>query len=91
MLFPVPDNDPSCHGWPLQSTVDQWIAFVDAHTLILQLVKGIINPDNKPIHNVFQNRLTSVLTVLEKHPATRKFLERGLDSPASHLFGPALP
>ncbi|KAI0283752.1 hypothetical protein BC826DRAFT_1110086 [Russula brevipes] len=41
----------------------------------LNLVKGIINPYNKPIHTqvhtVFQDRLISALTVLEKHLANR--------------------
>ncbi|KAI0285593.1 hypothetical protein BC826DRAFT_1109257 [Russula brevipes] len=60
--------------------VDQWVAFTDAeiaryNTLILHLVKGTISPYNKPIHTVFQDRLTSALTVLEKHLANRTFLE----------------
>ncbi|KAN0136621.1 hypothetical protein V8E53_005668 [Lactarius tabidus] len=59
--------------------IDQWIEFVDSeiaryNTLILQLVKGAISPYNKPIHTVFQERITSSLTILEKHLATRTFL-----------------
>jgi len=58
--------------------VDQWVAFVDDvaryNSLILQLVKGAITPYNKPIHNVFQDRLTSALTILEKHLVTRTYL-----------------
>ena len=60
------------------------------NTLILQLVKGAINPYNKPvcyhslsgfptqtpfqIHTVFQDRLTAALTIIEKHLATRTYL-----------------
>lgn len=60
------------------------------NTLILQLVKGAINPYNKPvchhplscfstqtsfqIHAVFQDRLTASLTIIEKHLATRTYL-----------------
>ncbi|KAH9985032.1 elongation factor 1-gamma [Russula vinacea] len=61
------------HGATEGALVDQWVAFVDAdisrhNTLILQLVKGTINPYNKP------DRLTSALTLVEKHLATRTFL-----------------
>jgi elongation factor 1-gamma len=67
------------HGATEGAVVDQWVAFVDAdishyNTLILQLVKGTINPYNKPIHTVFQDRLTSALTILEKHLASRTYL-----------------
>jgi len=66
-------------GVPEAALVDQWVAFVDAdiaryNTLILQLVKGAINPYNKPIHTVFQDRLTASLTIIEKHLATRTYL-----------------
>ncbi|KAI0296968.1 elongation factor 1-gamma [Multifurca ochricompacta] len=59
--------------------VDQWVAFVDStiahnNSLILQLVKGVINPYNKPIHTVFLDRLTSSLTIIEKHLDTHTFL-----------------
>lgn len=67
------------HGATEAALVDQWVAFVDSdiayyNTLILQLVKGAINPYNKPIHTVFQDRIASALTILEKHLATRTFL-----------------
>jgi len=66
-------------GVPEAALVDQWVAFVDAdiaryNTLILQLVKGAINPYNKPIHTVFQDRLTAALTIIEKHLSTRTYL-----------------
>jgi hypothetical protein len=52
---------------PLQSTVDQWVAFVDAryNTLILQLVKGIIDP------YILQARafFSSLDSVLFKYPS----------------------
>jgi len=59
--------------------VDQWVAFVDSdiaryNYLILQLVRGAINPYNKPIHNLFQERLTSALNILERHLAAHTFL-----------------
>jgi len=59
--------------------VDQWVGFVDSdiaryNTLILQLVKGAITPYNKPIHTIFQERITVALTILEKHLATRTYL-----------------
>ncbi|KAI0000808.1 elongation factor 1-gamma [Russula compacta] len=67
------------HGATEAALVDQWVAFVDAdivhyNTLILELVKGAISPYNKPIHTVFQERLKTALTLLEKHLATRTFL-----------------
>jgi len=67
------------HGPTENALVDQWVAFVDAdisryNALILQLVKGTINPYNKPIHNVFQDRLNSALVILERHLATHTYL-----------------
>ncbi|KAN0120619.1 hypothetical protein V8E52_004446 [Russula decolorans] len=67
------------HGATEGALVDQWVAFVDAdisryNTLVLQLVKGNISPYNKPIHTVFQDRLSSALVILEKHLTTRTYL-----------------
>ncbi|KAH9034536.1 elongation factor 1-gamma [Lactarius hengduanensis] len=75
----APNSSLIGHGATEAALVDQWVAFVDSdiahyNTLILQLVKGAINPYNKPIHTVFQDRITSALTILEKHLATRTFL-----------------
>ncbi|KAI0297134.1 hypothetical protein BC826DRAFT_1174519 [Russula brevipes] len=58
---------------PLQSTVDQWVTFVDSRSTllsVLQLVKGTIDPYNKA------HRLTSALTgtVLERHLPSHTFL-----------------
>ncbi|KAF8266028.1 elongation factor 1-gamma [Lactarius quietus] len=67
------------HGATEAALVDQWVGFVDSdiaryNTLILQLIKGAISPYNKPIHTVFQERITIALTILEKHLATRTYL-----------------
>ncbi|KAH9068037.1 elongation factor 1-gamma [Lactarius deliciosus] len=75
----APNSSLIGHGATEAALVDQWVAFVDSdiahyNTLILQLVKGAISPYNKPIHTVFQERITSALTILEKHLATRTFL-----------------
>jgi elongation factor 1-gamma len=74
-----PESSLIGHGATEAALVDQWVAFVDSdiaryNTLILQLVKGAINPYNKPIHTIFQDRIASALTILEKHLATRTFL-----------------
>jgi elongation factor 1-gamma len=75
----APNSSLIGHGATEAALVDQWVAFVDSdiapyNTLILQLVKGAIHPYNKPIHTVFQDRIASALTILEKHLATRTFL-----------------
>ncbi|KAI0315372.1 elongation factor 1-gamma [Amylostereum chailletii] len=59
--------------------VDQWVSFTDSDiaaptSFVLQLVKGIVTPYNKPIHTTFTDRLTAALTILEKHLATRTFV-----------------
>ncbi|KAI0252280.1 elongation factor 1-gamma [Lactifluus subvellereus] len=79
IAFLAPNSTLIGNGATEAALVDQWVAFVDSdiaryNTLILQLVRGAINPYNKPIHTVFQDRLTSALTILERHLATRTFL-----------------
>ncbi|KAI0281497.1 hypothetical protein BC826DRAFT_974697 [Russula brevipes] len=63
-----------CHAAPFsrQSTIGLPDARYNA--LVLQLVKGNMNPYKKPIRIVFQDRLTSAPTVLERHLASRTFL-----------------
>jgi len=75
----APNSDLIGHGATDAALIDQWVEVVDSeiaryNSLVLQLVKGAINPYNKPIHVVFQERITSALTILEKHLATRTFL-----------------
>ncbi|KAF5376646.1 hypothetical protein D9615_007879 [Tricholomella constricta] len=58
--------------------VDQWIHLADAEvdiytTLSGLLVRGVITPYNKPIHNAFVERQTRALKTLDAHLATRTF------------------
>ncbi|RDB17714.1 Elongation factor 1-gamma [Hypsizygus marmoreus] len=58
--------------------VDQWIHLAESEVetytgLINQLIRGIITPYNKPIHNVFAERQLRALKTLNAHLATRTF------------------
>ncbi|KAJ7258066.1 hypothetical protein B0H12DRAFT_1110037 [Mycena haematopus] len=58
--------------------IDQWIHVTESEavfstTQINYLVKGILTPYSKPIHNTFLERQTRALATLEKHISTRTF------------------
>jgi len=58
--------------------IDQWIYFADAEfappmTYSVYLLKGYIQPYNKPIETNFRERALKSLAIIEKHLATRTF------------------
>ncbi|KAJ6465720.1 elongation factor 1-gamma [Mycena sanguinolenta] len=58
--------------------VDQWIHLMESEavyntTQINYLVKGLLAPYSKPIHNTFFERQQRALATLEKHISTRTF------------------
>jgi len=59
--------------------VDQWLYYVDAEmatplNLSFYLLKGIMQPYNKPIDNYFREKAKPCVEVLEKHLSTRTYL-----------------
>ncbi|KAJ6450768.1 glutathione S-transferase C-terminal-like protein [Mycena sanguinolenta] len=58
--------------------VDQWIHVMDSEAIydtmqIKYLVKGILTPYSKPMHNTFVERQARTLATLEEHISTRTF------------------
>lgn len=72
------------YGATEAAIVDQWVAFVDSeitryNTLILQLVKGVINPYNKPVSYLRSSSLVPLNSLSRSIPSSRT---------ASHLLSP---
>lgn len=58
--------------------IDQWIYFADAEIAsplgtVMSLVRGSIQPYNKPIDNTFRERALHSIATLEKHLSTRTY------------------